>query len=817
MQQVMDTPDGNNLSNPRKRKAEEGFDEKSSPPKRARTDKYDGGRLPAETDTDVASLPNAQEDEDTISKSSTKRKGEEADSEGLPSPKTASTVLRKKRKRDEDDEQHDPKKARIDQGNRDFSTSEAGPSDQDPSPISQFDGAFDESPQRPRDRRHQNIYQEHPFSERILAPTEHIATSPIDEPVCLVSRPPLFPISGVNRIALPFRSRLAPSGSGGVASQANNARFQTGFDRLTNRLPTRYEDGEVRRYGAGESYRPYNRDRSPPPRVRSPLRDRGRSPPGASDSYVPSRSPRRRSRSIDRFRRDRSRDRDVGERWRRSRSRVRSPMRRASPPRRSPIRRTPPRYMSPRRDDRRDDRRDERSDRARSPLRRDYEIRDMRRRSRSPYDRDRLRRDRSPPRRSPPPGPRGGGSYRPRSRSPDRRDRDDRYIGPSYRRPSPPPLPRDSVNSSAIHSRSASGRSSPRPSSIRGRDDRSLPQSPARSHASNAQTPTSTAPPTRDLPKHPAPTAPSAQPAQPAQPAQSAQPSPKPPATDANSTPVKSPPRGPAALRAPPTGPAATRNLSPAAPQAPQGPRHPPQAPSGPSRADNTSPTVPPAGPRGYVPPRGGSFVTRGGPGRSSWSSGPPPRHSVSSSGQSVSPTVPPAGPSGGIPTGPRAQTSSTTTSSVSSTSGPAAAASPSTSGPTASGTAAPKPFNPPTAPAAHHHHHYHHHHHPSRTAGAAVSSLAQGLLNTMPPIIPGGKVDPSAAAPHELDGHHRKLREEEERVREELRAKQDKLRKSLRVWDRLERESRGFELKSELSEKSLGHIAGEGTGGVGY
>lgn len=144
----------------------------------------------------------------------------------------------------------------------------------------------------------------------------------------------------------------------------------------------RYEDGEVLRYGAGESYRPFNnagnRDRggSPPRRARSPIRARSpvrdrdmraRSPPVAPDSYVPNRSPRRRSRSADRYRGpDRARD-IGGESWRRrdpSRSRVRSPLRRTPPRRRSPGRFSP----GPRRDDRL-------FDRARSP-RRDFDIRD---------------------------------------------------------------------------------------------------------------------------------------------------------------------------------------------------------------------------------------------------------------------------------------------------------------------------------------------------------------------------------------------------------------------------------------------------------
>lgn len=98
----------------------------------------------------------------------------------------------------------------------------------------------------------------------------------------------------------------------------------------------------------------------------------------------------------------------------------------------------------------------------------------------------------------------------------------------------------------------------------------------------------------------------------------------------------------------------------------------------------------------------------------------------------------------------------------------------------------------------------------------SARPTLAQSLLNTMPPIIPGGKIDPTAL-PVELDPHHKRMREEEERLREELRVKQEKLRKSLRIWDKLERESKGFELKSDLSERSLKNLAGEGLGGAAF
>jgi len=68
-----------------------------------------------------------------------------------------------------------------------------------------------------------------------------------------------------------------------------------------------------------------------------------------------------------------------------------------------------------------------------------------------------------------------------------------------------------------------------------------------------------------------------------------------------------------------------------------------------------------------------------------------------------------------------------------------------------------------------------------------------------------------------ELEPHHRRLKEEEERLRVDVDLKREKLRKQLRSWDKLERESKAFELKSDLSEKSLKNIAGEGMGGAAF
>ncbi|KAB5585324.1 hypothetical protein GE09DRAFT_21453 [Coniochaeta sp. 2T2.1] len=583
--------------------------------------------------------------------------------------------------------------------------------------------------------------------------------------------------SNPNLLSLPFHRKPSlpspnnpPTHSNNIQRSSEQLAHSAAFSEpgeiraVADSGENRYEDGEVRRFGAGESYRPFNnrtdgkrsprprspasrpRSRSPAPRTRSPLprarsplprarspvsrarspgprREQGRTPPPGSDSYVPGRaSPRRRSRSIDRYRRPSPPPlrADTWRRNERSRSRVRSPPRRGSPPRRAspPPRRASPRRFSPRRDDR-----------GRSP-RRDFDAR-ANNRSRSPLARDRDVRPRSPlPRRSPPAGPRGGGNtYRPRSRSPDRRD--DRSRGDTYRRPSPPP--KGSHSTSAVTSQNPSRRSSPRPASIRGgRDDRSRPQSPQ-------STP-------RDQQRRGSP------------------------AAERTATPLRSPPRGPAALRQPPSGPSGGRNFT-----APNPARAPPLGPSS-SRNDIISPPTAPAGPRGYVPGRGG-FGSRGG--RGGWGQ-MPPRH--------VNPSPPPvrAEPSN-VPTGPRAG-------SVSAPSGPSTMTS--------------KPFNPPTGPAA--------------APTPPRPTLAQNLINTMPPIIPGGRLDPSLSTSStgltkELEAHNRKLKEEEDRIREEMRLKQERLRKNLRMWDRHERETRSYELKSDLSERSLKNLAGEGLGGAAF
>ncbi|KAH8820603.1 hypothetical protein F5884DRAFT_764634 [Xylogone sp. PMI_703] len=537
------------------------------------------------------------------------------------------------------------------------------------------------------------------------------------------------------------------------------------MDRGRDRRLDSRGDGEVTKMGGGESYRPAARPRTPRDDYRdrdlSPRRDRGRSPrdrgrtPLGADSYYPGSRDRsrRRSRSPLYRGRDRTPPREISS-WR---SRPRSPMRP-----RSPRARTPPRRYSPRRDD-------DRRDRPRSPRR------DDRRRSRSPYDHDRPFRARSPyPRRSPPPGPRG--SWRPRSRTPDRRDdrRDDRIpSGPSsatWRRRSPSPLGRDSGRSSGRTSGSTSRRSSPPskaapPQSI-SRDDRPRPRSPPPREKSPAQhsIPYRDRDSARSTPKDRSPARPTA---------------------------PRSPPRGPAGYRPTPTGPSSVRPKDSAVSPVISSVNSPVLAHS---RPETSNLAVPPAGPRGYVPPtRGSPYPT--GPRRSfgadrhqrpepsSWGasrampdSTPRAPASISRPAPSLSPTTPvaPTGPTG-IPTGPRAGNSITTR-------------------PPGSYSRPPQASSAPPGPRVH----------------PAIANLST--------IIPGGRIDPAASGiPGDLVARLKKRQEEEETIREELNMKQDKLRRGLKTWDRLSRDSSAMGLRSELSERHVRLLAGEGVGGKAF
>jgi hypothetical protein len=90
--------------------------------------------------------------------------------------------------------------------------------------------------------------------------------------------------------------------------------------------------------------------------------------------------------------------------------------------------------------------------------------------------------------------------------------------------------------------------------------------------------------------------------------------------------------------------------------------------------------------------------------------------------------------------------------------------------------------------------------------------------IANLPQIIPGGKKDTSySGIPKDLEMRLKKTEEETERLREELRAKEEKLRKSLKTWDKLERDSKAMGLRSELSERHVRVLAGEGVGGAAF
>ncbi|RWA13641.1 hypothetical protein EKO27_g1473 [Xylaria grammica] len=116
------------------------------------------------------------------------------------------------------------------------------------------------------------------------------------------------------------------------------------------------------------------------------------------------------------------------------------------------------------------------------------------------------------------------------------------------------------------------------------------------------------------------------------------------------------------------------------------------------------------------------------------------------------------------------------------------------------------KPFNPPKGPAAENNR----------------PNLAQQLIASMPPLIPGGKMDSShipvtTGVLPELQSHMDRLKEEEEKLREEKYIKEEKLRKSLAAYEKGERETKVMALRTELAEQSFKKFAGEGLGGAAF
>lgn len=90
--------------------------------------------------------------------------------------------------------------------------------------------------------------------------------------------------------------------------------------------------------------------------------------------------------------------------------------------------------------------------------------------------------------------------------------------------------------------------------------------------------------------------------------------------------------------------------------------------------------------------------------------------------------------------------------------------------------------------------------------------------MANLPQIIPGGRIDPTATGfAADVALRLKKREEEAEVLRVENDAKQEKLRKSLKVWDKLQRDSASMGLRSELSERHVRMLAGEGVGGAAF
>lgn len=90
--------------------------------------------------------------------------------------------------------------------------------------------------------------------------------------------------------------------------------------------------------------------------------------------------------------------------------------------------------------------------------------------------------------------------------------------------------------------------------------------------------------------------------------------------------------------------------------------------------------------------------------------------------------------------------------------------------------------------------------------------------MANLPQIIPGGRIDQTATGiTPDIAVRLKKREEEAEILRAENDAKQAKLRRSLKTWDKLQRESTSMGLRSELSERHVRMLAGEGVGGAAF
>lgn len=154
----------------------------------------------------------------------------------------------------------------------------------------------------------------------------------------------------------------------------------------------------------------------------------------------------------------------------------------------------------------------------------------------------------------------------------------------------------------------------------------------------------------------------------------------------------------------------------------------------------------------------------------------PPPASPSVPTGPSTSSI--PTGPSGGIPTGPRAGAGI------------------------------------PTRPSLQH---------SSSVYGRSQSSVSSGprphpAMANMQQIIPGGRIDPTASGMSpEIALRIKKREDEAESLRVDYEVKQEALRKNMKEYERMKADSAQWALRSELSERHVRTLAGEGVGGAAF
>jgi hypothetical protein len=90
--------------------------------------------------------------------------------------------------------------------------------------------------------------------------------------------------------------------------------------------------------------------------------------------------------------------------------------------------------------------------------------------------------------------------------------------------------------------------------------------------------------------------------------------------------------------------------------------------------------------------------------------------------------------------------------------------------------------------------------------------------MANMPQIILGGRIDLMASGMStDIVARIKKREDEAEGLRADLEAKQDALRKNLKEYERLKSDSAQWGLRSELSERHVRMLAGEGVGGAAF